>query len=112
MGCNNMDKDELEKIRQKKLAELQNQNVQEERENTIEAQKQAILRKILSIEAKQRLSNIKLVRPQIAESVELKLIQLFQQGAIKNKLNDQQLKQILRNIQGQKNETKIDIRRL
>ncbi len=107
-----MDKDELEKIRQKKLAELQNQNVQEERENTIEAQKQAILRKILSIEAKQRLSNIKLVRPQIAESVELKLIQLFQQGAIKNKLNDQQLKQILRNIQGQKNETKIDIRRL
>lgn len=107
-----MDKDELEKIRQKKLAELQNQNIQEERENAVEAQKQAILRKILTIEAKQRLSNIKLVRPQIAESVELKLIQLFQQGAIKNKLNDQQLKQILRNIQGQKQETKIDIRRL
>ncbi|MHA1708138.1 MAG: DNA-binding protein [Candidatus Heimdallarchaeaceae archaeon] len=107
--------EELEALRQKKLAQLQEQQrsqVEEEQKAAFEAQKQSILRQILTEEARQRLANVKLVRQQLAEAVELRLIQLAQQGAIKEKLNDNQLKEILRKIQGQKRETKIDIRRL
>ena len=107
--------EELEAIRQRKLAQIQDQETaraQEEQRAALDAQKQAILRQILNEEARQRLTNVKLVRPQLAEAVELRLIQLAQQGAIKEKLNDNQLKHILRKIQGQKRDTKVDVRRL
>ena len=107
--------DEMEAIRQRKIAQLQEQQAaqaQEEQQAAVEAQKQSILRQILTEEARQRLANVKLVYPQLAESVELRLIQLAQQGQIGGKLTDEQLKEILRKIQGQKRESKIDIRRL
>ena len=107
--------EELEAIRQRKLAQLQEQEAakaQEEQRAQLEAQKQAILRQILNEEARQRLANVRLARPQFAEAVELQLIQLAQQGAIKEKLTDNQLKDILRKIQGQKRDTKVDVRRL
>ena len=106
--------EELEAIRQRKIAQLQEQEAvkaQEEQRAALEAQKQSILRQILNEEARQRLANIRLVNPQLVEAVELRLIQLAQQGAIKEKLNDNQLKDILRKIRGQKRDTKIDVRR-
>jgi len=109
-----IDDNELEAIRQRKLAELQArqaEQVKKERE-ALEAQKQALLRQILTEEARQRLANVKLVKPQLAEAVELRLIQIAQQGAIKEKITDLQLKEILRKIQGVKKDTKIEIRRL
>ncbi|MCG3224551.1 MAG: DNA-binding protein [Candidatus Heimdallarchaeota archaeon] len=108
--------EELEAIRQKKFAQIQEQQAasqaQEEQKANLEAQKQSILRQILTEEARQRLANVKLVRPQVAEAVELRLIQIAQQGGVKEKINDEQLKEILRKIQGQKRETKVEIRRL
>lgn len=107
--------EEMEAIRQRKLAQLQKQqasNVQEENQAVLDAQKQAILRQILTEEARQRLANVKLARPQLAEAVELRLIQLSQQNTISEKISDLQLKEILRKLQGQKRETKINIRRL
>lgn len=107
--------DEMEAIRQRKIAQLQEQQAvqsQEEQHAAVEAQKQSILRQILTEEARQRLANVKLVYPQLAEAVELRLIQLAQQGSIGDKLTDEQLKEILRKIQGQKRDSKIDIRRL
>jgi len=109
------DDEEMEAIRQRKLAQLQKQqasNVQEENQAVLDAQKQAILRQILTEEARQRLANVKLARPQLAEAVELRLIQLSQQSTISEKISDLQLKEILRKLQGQKRETKINIRRL
>ncbi|MHA1345388.1 MAG: DNA-binding protein [Candidatus Heimdallarchaeaceae archaeon] len=110
------DDEELEAIRQRKLAQIQEQQAasqaQTEQQATLEAQKQSILRQILTEEARQRLANVKLVRPQVAEAVELRLIQIAQQGGVKEKINDDQLKEILRKIQGPKRETKVDIRRL
>ena len=110
------DDEEMEAIRQRKLAELQQQQAvqaaQDEQRAAVEAQKQSILRQILTEEAIQRLANIKLVRPQLAEAVEIRLIQLAQKGSLSEKLTDAQLKDILRKIQGKKRETKIDIRRL
>ena len=107
--------EELEAIKQRKLAQMQEQQAaaqMQEEQAAIEAQKQSILRQILTEEARQRLTNVKLVKPQIAEAVELRLIQVAQQGSLREKINDEQLKEILRKLQGQKRETKVDIRRL
>ena len=106
-----MSDDELEEIRSRKLLELQ-RRVGEEQGNIqaqqqLELQKQALLRSILTPEARQRLTNLKMVRPEFTSQLELQLIQLAQQGKIPIPLNDKQLKQILIQIQPRKRETKI-----
>jgi programmed cell death protein 5 len=106
-----MSDDELEEIRRRKLLELQ-RRVGEEQGNIqaqqqLEMQKQALLRSILTPEARQRLTNLKMVRPEFTSQLELQLIQLAQQGKIPIPLTDKQLKQILIQIQPRKRETKI-----
>jgi len=105
-----MSDEELEEIRRRKLLELQ-RNLAEEQKNAqmqqLELQKQALLRSILTAEARQRLTNLKMVRPEFTSQLELQLIQLAQQGKIPIPLADKQLKQILIQIQSHKREIKI-----
>jgi programmed cell death protein 5 len=108
---NEVSEDELEELRRRKLLALQ-QKFSEERgqaqmEQQLELQKQTLLRKILTPEARQRLTNLKMVRPEFTEQLELQLIQLAQQGKLPIPLADAQLKQILVQLQSQKRETKI-----
>ncbi len=106
-----MSDDELENIRKRKLLSMQNRVSDEQRqaqaEDKIEAQKQALLRQILSPEARQRLNNLKMVRADFAEQIELQLIQMAQMGKLPIPLSDAQLKQILLQLQSRKRETKI-----
>jgi programmed cell death protein 5 len=106
-----MSDDELENIRKRKLLSMQNRVSDEQRqaqaEEKIEAQKQALLRQILSPEARQRLNNLKMVRADFAEQIELQLIQMAQMGKLPIPLSDVQLKQILVQLQSRKRETKI-----
>jgi len=106
-----MAEDELEELRKRKLLALQQKIAEEQRqaqmEQQLELQKQALLRKILTPEARQRLTNLKMVRPEFTEQLELQLIQLAQQGKLPIPLSDTQLKQILVQLQTQKRETKI-----
>jgi len=108
---NEMSEDELEELRRRKLSALQQKFSEEQRqaqmEQQLELQKQALLRKILTPEARQRLANLKMVRPEFTEQLELQLIQLAQQGKLPIPLTDAQLKQILIQLQSQKRETKI-----
>lgn len=108
-----MSEKELEEIRKKKLLELQQETAEEERqvqmEQQLEQKKQALLRGILTIEARQRLTNLKMVKPDFTSQLELQLIQLAQRGQIPVPLTDEQLKQILIQLQGRKRE--INIRR-
>jgi programmed cell death protein 5 len=103
--------DELEEIRRRKLLELQQRLAEEQRraqvQQQLELQKQAILRRILTPEARQRLTNIKMVRPEFAAQLELQLIQLAQQGRLPIPLSDQQLKAILAQLQAGKRDIKI-----
>ncbi len=102
---------ELEELRKRKLLELQQIMAEEQKQAQIqqqlELQKQALLRKILTPEARQRLTNLKMVRPEFTEQLELQLIQLAQQGKIPIPLKDSQLKQILIQLQARKREPKI-----
>lgn len=106
-----MSDEELEELRRKRLLALQQRTSDEQRqaqmEQQLEQQKQALLRKILTPEARQRLTNLNMVRPEFTEQLELQLIQLAQQGKLPIPLSDKQLKQILIQLQSQKRETKI-----
>jgi len=73
----------------------------------MEAQKQAILRRILTQEARQRLNNLKMVKPDFANALELQLIQLVQSGKVQTPITDDQLREILVRLQGQRREIKI-----
>jgi programmed cell death protein 5 len=108
---NDVSEDELEELRKRKLLALQQKFAEEQREaqmeQQLELQKQTLLRKILSSEARQRLANLKMVKPEFTEQLELQLIQLAQQGKLPMPLSDAQLKQILIQLQSKKRETKI-----
>ena len=59
---------------------------------------------ILEKKARERLSNLKLVKPQIAMQLELYLAQAYQAGQLQNKITDEQLVSILQKISGGKRE--------
>jgi programmed cell death protein 5 len=103
--------EELQELRRKKLTALQRQMTDEQKsaqaEQQMEQQKQTLLRSILTPEARQRLANLKMVRPEFTDQLELQLIQLAQQGKVPVPLSDEQLKKILVQLQGRKRETTI-----
>lgn len=72
------------------------------------AQKEIILKQILSSEARLRLNNVKMVKPDVANTVENYLINLASQGKIRPPVTDDQLKQILLSIQQPKRDFKIN----
>ncbi|UCC21018.1 MAG: DNA-binding protein [Promethearchaeota archaeon] len=96
--------EELENIRRKRLEELQQQAVQnqiaEAQQKEFEAKKYQIMRKILSPEGRQRLENIRMVKPQFAEQIEIQLIQLFQTGKLRGAtpLPDKAFRKLLEQI--------------
>ncbi len=96
--------DQLENIRRRKLEEIQRQAAQQEgaekQQQDIEKKKYELMRRILSQEGRQRLENIRMVRPEFAEQIELQLIQLYQMGRLKGAipLPDQAFKKLLEQI--------------
>ncbi len=105
------EEEELEDLRRRRLLELQQRLAREQQrvqaQQQVELQKQALLRRILTPDARQRLTNLKMVKPEFAEQLELQLIQLAQQGRINIPLNDEQLKEILAKLQSGRREIKI-----
>ena len=87
-----MSDDELEAIRRRKLSAYQRQASDEQRQNQAEKeaenQKEALLKQILSPEARQRLTNLKMVKREFTEQLELQLIQLAQTGKLPIPLSD------------------------
>jgi programmed cell death protein 5 len=105
------EEEEIEALRQKKMMELQRKLAKEEQrlqvQQQVEIQKQTLLRRILSPEARQRLTNLKMVKPEFAEQIELQLIQLAQAGRLSIPVTDDQLKEILVRLQSQRRDIKI-----
>lgn len=109
-----MSDEELEAIRKRKMASLQQEALQEQAQEQAvveaQAQKEAVLRQILSAEARARLSNIKMVKPQFAEQIEMQLIQLASSGRLRGKVTDEQLKALLVQLQEKERERKVTFR--
>ena len=111
------DDDELDRIRKRKLEEMQrpaqeNQMEEENRKQSDqeEARRQQVLRQILSSEARERLNTLKLVRPDLVDNVENQLVQLAGMGRINRVIGDEELKNILSRLIGNQHETKIERR--
>jgi len=96
--------EELNDIRRRKLEELKQQATQqhigEAQQKEYEAKKYQLMRKILSPEGRQRLENIRMVKPELAEQIEIQLIQLFQAGKLRGAipLQDKAFKKLLEQI--------------
>ena len=107
-----MDED-IDDLREKKREELKEQ--QESQEEAVEERKKQIKQQAaqyLTKDAKSRLGNIRAANPEKASSVEMQIVRLGKAGQI-GKINDDQLKDILKSIgeEESKNESNIKFRR-
>jgi programmed cell death protein 5 len=71
------------------------------------ALREGLLRMALTSEARQRLANVKMVKPELAASIEEYVIQLVSNGRLKRPIDDGQIKQMLQGLQEKKREIKI-----
>lgn len=101
--------EELERIKRQRLLELQRRAAEEEKLKA-QLEKQAALRVVLTPEARQRLANIRMVRPEFAEQLENQLLQLAQAGRLPIPVTDEQLKRILEALTSRRRD--ITIRRI
>jgi programmed cell death protein 5 len=107
---------DLERLRQERLKQLMEQQrsaqgqelmQQQLREAEIEKQIKLIINKILTPDARDRLTNIRIARPSFARQIEIFLIQLYQGGRLPKQITDEQLKEILEKLRGTRKEIKI-----
>ena len=109
-----MDDEELDEIRRRKYAELQHAQeqamVQAQAKEQVLAQRELILRQILTPEARERLAHIELAYPDLTESIESQLIGLAQSGRVQRVIDDPTLRQILTRLIPKKREIKIERR--
>lgn len=105
------EEEELEEIRRRKMQQMAQEQgravEEEERRRQVEEAKKNILRQVLTSEARERLNNIKMAKPEFAEQLENQLITLLQNGRIRGVINDTQLKDILKQIIPKKREITI-----
>jgi programmed cell death protein 5 len=91
---------------------LPNQNSNDEearrREAEADAMRQKVLLVLLEPTARQRLANVRIVKPELAGAVENYLINAASTGRLTRALTDDELKQILLNLQAPKKDFKIN----
>ena len=103
-----IDDEELEKLKAKRMAEIQERLAEEERLRR-EMERQAAMRIILTPEARQRLANLRLIKPELVAQLEEQLIQLANTGRVKMPITDDMLKEILSRLMAKRD---IKIRRI
>jgi len=100
-----MGDDELAELRKRRMEQLQRQAAEQqmfdqdmEQRRRQESQIQQILMQILEPEARERLNNIRLTRPEFARAIEQQLVMLAQSGRLKQRITDAQLKELLKQV--------------
>lgn len=115
---------ELDEIRKRRMAELQQQAAMNadpqqlaqqqlaqqqaaQQQAEMEAQLKQAMKQILTPEARGRLDNLRLTKPELVQNIEIQLLQSAQAGSLRGKVTDDQLKVLLKNLMGQKREIHI-----
>jgi programmed cell death protein 5 len=83
-------------------------NTSQEKDSQLKAQKEMMLKQVLSSDARLRLNNVRMVKPDLADSVENYILNLTAQGKITGQISDEQLKQILSSAQQPKRDFKFN----
>jgi len=82
----------------------QHKDVQQKVASQEEASKRAlrenVLRIALTSEARQRLTNVRMVKPDVANVIEEHIIKLASTGRLRRPIDDEQLKEMLTTVQG------------
>ncbi|MEM1873445.1 MAG: DNA-binding protein [Acidilobaceae archaeon] len=103
---------ELEELKRRKLEELKRRAEEEKKKLEAEERRRAILRSILTSEARARLENIRLVRPELAELAENYIIQLVSAGRLTPPIDEEFVKSLLAELDSRsRREYKITFRR-
>jgi len=84
------------------------ENNTQEKDSQLKAQKEMMLKQVLSSEARVRLNNVRMVKPDLADLVENYILNLSVQGKISGQISDDQLKQILSSAQQPKRDFKFN----
>ena len=93
---------EFEEIKKRKMEELKKQQTQQQAEVEAEQKLDAIARKTLTEDAKARLGNVKLVNQEAYLNAIQAIVYLFNSGQVQGKIDDAQLKVLLKKITGKK----------
>ena len=94
-----------------KMAEINNNN--NERSVSADAQqkedvmREQMLKVLLTTEARERLANIRMVKPDIARLIENQIIQLASSGKIQKSITDEEIKEFLASFQKPQKDFKI-----
>ncbi len=83
-------------------------NTSQEKDSQLKAQKEMMLKKVLVADARLRLNNVRMVKPDLADLVENYILNLTAQGKITGQISDEQLKQILLSVQQPKRDFKFN----
>ncbi len=92
-----------------KMAEINNNNNERP---TADAQKEDAMREqmlkvLLTTEARERLANIRMVKPDIARLIENQIIQLASSGKVQKTITDDEIKEFLSSFQKPQKDFKI-----
>ncbi|MDA4127386.1 MAG: DNA-binding protein [Thaumarchaeota archaeon] len=71
------------------------------------AQRENILRVAMTSDARERLATVRMVKPELASSIEEYVVQLASSGRLKKPIDDDQVKQMLGALQEKKRDIKI-----
>ena len=107
--------DDLERIRQQKLRDLQERQAAMEEQSVAAEQAAAeqdaaidrLLQQVLTPEARERLSRIRLARPDFAQAVTHQLVTLAQSGRLTRRLGDEELRAVLAQLTPQTRDINI-----
>ena len=83
-------------------------NTSQEKDSQLKAQKEMMLKQVLSADARLRLNNVRMVKPYLADLVENYILNVTAQGKISGQISDDQLKQILLSAQQPKRDFKFN----
>ncbi len=97
--------EELERLREEKMEQIKEQQGGEDQQEAMEAQreqaeaqKKAVLRQNLTDGARKRLNTVKMSKPDVGEQVEQQLVALAQSGRIQQKIDEEQMKELLQEL--------------
>lgn len=102
---------ELAELRRQRIMQMQQQQMAEQeqlqRQQQMQAQIQSVLMQVMEPAARERLNTIRITKPEFAASIEQQIVSLAQSGRLRQKITDDQLKNLLAQIVPQKKEFNI-----
>ena len=96
---------DIEDIKEERVEELQQQGEQEEQDQKEQIREAA--KEYLTGEAQSRLENVRAARPEQASSIEQQIAQLGMTNRIQGKINDSELKTMLKKLNEKGSDYKI-----